>query len=432
MEKLPQMKETFEKLLGHIELPQIIRVKQKFDNTILQNESEYLTGLLQSKCLNIKAGDRIAITCGSRGINKYTTLLRAICDFVRSCGAMPILIPSMGSHGGATAEGQKELLRHYGVTEEAMEAKIISSMETVCLGTTQTGMPVYIDKNATECDGIILFNRVKAHTSFAGSIESGLCKMTAIGLGKQKGAEMLHSCGIENMSRNIKDAFILASQKLNFVCGIATVENSYGKLREVHVWKQNEILSEEEILLRHACTLLPHFYTTGADVLCIEQMGKNISGTGLDCKAIGRYVFQVDFGGPHFKSLCVLDLSDGSDGSAYGMGMAQFATRRFYEKIDFAKGYINSITSKSIYSNQMPVIMDTDKLALQATVNCLKLPGQETSMVFALDTEHLEDVYMTSGALANVPEEAKQFVETVGDFFKIPFDENGNLTLFQG
>ncbi|MDO4219606.1 MAG: lactate racemase domain-containing protein [Synergistaceae bacterium] len=432
MAKLPPMKETFEKLLGHIELPQIIRVRQKFDDSILQNEKEYLTTLLRSKGLNIKAGNRIAITCGSRGINKYTELLHAICDFVRSLGAEPILIPSMGSHGGATSEGQKELLAHYGVTEESMGAKILSSMETICLGTTEAGVPVYIDKNATECDGIILFNRVKAHTSFAGTIESGLCKMTAIGLGKQKGAETIHSFGIENMSRNIKDAFILASKKLNFICGIATVENSYGKLREVHVWKKDEILLEEEKLLRHAYTLLPHFYTTGADILCMQQMGKNISGTGLDCKAIGKYVFQIDLGGPRFKSLCVLDLCDDSDGSAYGMGMAQFATRRFYEKIDFAKGYINSITAKSIYSNQMPVIMDTDKLALQATANCLRLPGQETSMVFALDTEHLEDIYMTAGALANVPEESKKFVETIGNFFQIPFDNDGNLTLFKG
>lgn len=432
MAKLPPMKETFEKLLGHIELPQIVRVKQKFDNSILQNEADYLTNLLRAKNLNIKTGSRIAITCGSRGINKYTELLRAICDFVRSLGAEPILIPSMGSHGGATDAGQKELLAHYGITEESMNSKILSSMETICLGTTETGMPVYIDKNAAECDGIILFNRVKAHTSFAGTIESGLCKMTAIGLGKQKGAETIHSYGIENMSGNIKEVFTLASKKLNFVCGIATVENSYGKLREVHLWKKDEILSEEEKLLRHAYTLLPHFYTKGADVLCMQQMGKNISGTGLDCKAIGKYVFQIDLGGPRFKSLCVLDLCNDSDGSAYGMGMAQFATRRFFEKIDFTKGYINSITAKSIYSNQMPVIMDTDKLALQATVNCLKLPGQETSMVFALDTEHMEDIYMTSGALANVPEGSKQFVETLGDFFPIPFDKDGNLTLFQG
>ena len=337
----------------------------------------------------------------------------------------------MGSHGGATDEGQRELLAHYGVTEETMGAEILSSMETVCLGKTEGGVPVYIDKNATECDGIILFNRVKAHTSFAGSIESGLCKMTAIGLGKQKGAETIHSFGIANMSRNIRDSFCLAKEKLNFIAGIATVENSYGKLREVHVWKSDEILAEEEKLLAHAYTLLPHFYTKGADVLCMQQMGKNISGTGLDCKAIGKYVFQIDLGGPRFKSLCVLDLCDDSDGSAYGMGMAQFATRRFYEKIDFAKGYINSITAKSIYSNQMPVIMDTDKLALQATVNCLRLPGQETSMVFALDTEHLENIYMTQGALDNVPSDSRQFIETIGTPFEIPFDNDGALTLFR-
>ena len=431
MTKLPPMRETFEKLLGHIALPKIIQVKQKFDNTILTDEAGYLTSLLTAKGLHIKQGSRIAITCGSRGIDKYTTLLRAICDFVKSVGATPILVPSMGSHGGATDEGQVELLAHYGVTEETMGAEILSSMETVCLGKTEGGVPVYIDKNATECDGIILFNRVKAHTSFAGSIESGLCKMTAIGLGKQKGAETIHSFGIANMSRNIRDSFCLAKAKLNFIAGIATVENSYGKLREVHVWKSDEILAEEEKLLAHAYTLLPHFYTKGADVLCMQQMGKNISGTGLDCKAIGKYVFQIDLGGPRFKSLCVLDLCDDSDGSAYGMGMAQFATRRFYEKIDFAKGYINSITAKSIYSNQMPVIMDTDKLALQATVNCLRLPGQETSMVFALDTEHLENIYMTQGALDNVPSDSRQFIETIGTPFEIPFDNDGALTLFR-
>ena len=169
-------------ILDPIELPDIVKVRQKFEHRELENVREVLMAKLEERGLDIRPGQRIAITCGSRGVDKYPLLIRTACDFVRSRGGQPVLIPAMGSHGGATAEGQREVLHHNGITEEAMDAPILSSMEVVQIGTSDRGLPVYVDKNAYECDGIILLNRVKCHTAFRGAIESGLTKMTAIGL----------------------------------------------------------------------------------------------------------------------------------------------------------------------------------------------------------------------------------------------------------
>ena len=312
------MLEEIKKILDPIELPEIVKVRQHFDDLRLPNVREVLWNKLEERGLDIKPGMRIAITCGSRGVDQYPVMIKTVVDFLKSKGAQPVLIPAMGSHGGATAEGQREVLHHNGITEEAMGAPILSSMEVNQIGTTDKGLPVYIDKNACECDGIILLNRVKCHTAFRGKIESGILKMTAIGLAKQKGAEMTHILGFENMAENILAVGSVALQKLNIVCGIGSVEDAFGHLAEIHVLKQNEILEEEPKLLKRANELMARFYVDAADVLVMMEMGKDVSGSGLDSNLIGRYNVPCISGGPNFRALCVLDLTDASDHNPNG------------------------------------------------------------------------------------------------------------------
>ena len=231
------MSEITKMLSGH-SIPKVAKVRQTFNNDLLEDVEGTLLRGLEESCAPIQPGARIAITCGSRGIDQYALIIKTVVSFVKSKGGQPFLVPSMGSHGGATAEGQAEVLRRYGITEEAMGAPVVSSMEVVEIGRTNKGLPVYIDKNAYEADGIILVNRVKPHTSFRGKYESGLVKMLAIGLAKQKGAEMTHFLRFENMAENIVAVGSIGLEKLNILCGVCTIENGYNHLAELHVLRK--------------------------------------------------------------------------------------------------------------------------------------------------------------------------------------------------
>ncbi len=420
-----------EQILGKIEIPEVVKVRQRFSQLAIPDVKAELTDKLQKKNLKIKPGQRIAITCGSRGIDQFTLLVKTTVDYVKSCGAQPILIPAMGSHGGGTAEGQIEVLHGYGITEEAMGAPILSSMEVVQLGVTDQGLPVYIDKNAYECDGIILLNRVKCHTAFRGPVESGLTKMTAIGLAKQAGAEMTHILGFDHMAENIQAVGRVTLSKLNIICGIGSIEDAFGHIAEVDVVYGDEIMTEEPKMLRRANALMPRFYVDGGDALIVWEQGKNFSGSGFDSNIIGRFNTPTDLGGPTFTAMGVLDLSPESEGNANGMGAADFASRRFYDKIEFEKGYINGITSTAIYSNSMPMILDTDKMVFQAAVKFSGKPDRsQVSLLIARDTKHIDTVYMSRTCLESVPKEFRDRIEVCGEFGPVPFDEKGNLLLF--
>lgn len=420
-----------EEILSKIDIPDIVKVRQVFPNLALQDIENNLLQKLSEKDIDIKAGKRIAITCGSRGIDNYSLVIKTIVNFVKIKGGYPILIPAMGSHGGATAKGQVEVLKQYGITEESMGAPILSSMEVVEIGTSETGLPVYIDKNAFECDGIIIVNRVKCHTSFRGKVESGLSKMLAIGLAKQKGADMTHVFGFDRMPQNILAVSKVAFSKLNIICGVGLIEDSFGQTSEVHVLYGNEISTEEPKLLVKANELMARFYIDGADALIIQKQGKEISGSGYDSNIIGRYNTATHLGGPKFTAMGVLDLSDESENNANGMGSADFASKRFFNKIDFTKSYVNSLTSTAIISNKMPMILETDKLVVKAAVKFSGKPDRsKVSMIFARDTKHLEVIYMSKSALDSVPEQFKNHIEVCGEFFPVPFDDKGNLLLF--
>lgn len=420
-----------EKILNKIEIPKIAKVKQKFPVLALDNVGEVLKQKLNDKDIDIKPGQRIAITCGSRGIDHYPVLVKTIVDFVKSKGGKPYLIPAMGSHGGCTAEGQVEVLCQLGITEESMGAPILSSMEVVEIGKSELGLPVYIDKNAYECDGIIIFNRVKCHTAFRGKVESGLTKMLAIGLAKQQGAEITHVFGFDKMGENIIAVGKVALSKLNIICGVSSIEDSFGHTAEVYTVYGDEIPTEEPKMLIHANEYMGRFYLDKADALIIQSQGKEISGSGYDSNIIGRFNTPTHLGGPSFTAMGVLDLSDESENNANGMGAADFTTKRFYDKIDFEKGYVNGLTSTAIKSNKMPMILKTDKLVVQAAVKFSGKPDRsQVSLIFARTTKHLDEIYMSKTAIDAVPQKFRNNIEVCGDFFPVPFDEFGNLLLF--
>lgn len=419
-------------ILDNIKLPQIMKVSQTFDNTKLDDVEGDLNQKLIDKNIKdkIKPGMRIAITGGSRGISFYKELMKTIVSFVKKCGATPFIVPSMGSHGGGTSEGQENMLKKLGITKESVGCEIISSMDVVEVGRTSKDLPVYIDKNAANADGIILLNRVKLHTSFRGKYESGLIKMMAIGLAKRKGADMTHFLRYENMAENLVEVGKIALNNLNIICGVASIENGYNEVADVFVLNKDEILQEEPKILEKSKRLMPRIYLDDIDVLIVNEIGKNISGTGVDTNIVGRFHTNAASGGPNTVKLGFLDISEKSGGNGNGMGLADFVSKKFFRKIDFESTYINAITSTEPNSVKLPLVLDNDKYVFQG---CVKLCGvkniQDIKLVIINNTKELDEIYMSKSAFENTVDKSK--VKKESELFDIPFDEEGNLDLYR-
>ena len=419
-------------ILDNIKLPQIMKVSQTFDNTKLDDVEGDLNQKLIDKNIKdkIKPGMKIAITGGSRGISSYKELMKTIVSFVKKCGATPFIVPSMGSHGGGTSEGQENMLKKLGITKESVGCEIISSMDVVEVGRTSKDLPVYIDKNAANADGIILLNRVKLHTSFRGKYESGLIKMMAIGLAKRKGADMTHFLRYENMAENLVEVGKIALNNLNIICGVASIENGYNEVADLFVLNKDEILKEEPKILEKSKRLMPRIYLDDIDVLIVNEIGKNISGTGVDTNIVGRFHTNAASGGPNTVKLGFLDISEKSGGNGNGMGLADFVSKKFFRKIDFESTYINAITSTEPNSVKLPLVLDNDKYVFQG---CVKLCGvkniQDIKLVIINNTKELDEIYMSKSAFENTVDKSK--VKKESELFDIPFDEEGNLDLYR-
>ena len=419
-------------ILDNIKLPQIMKVSQTFDNTKLDDVEGDLNQKLIDKNIKdkIKQGIKIAITGGSRGISFYKELMKTIVSFVKKCGATPFIVPSMGSHGGGTSEGQENMLKKLGITKESVGCEIISSMDVVEVGRTSKDLPVYIDKNAANADGIILLNRVKLHTSFRGKYESGLIKMMAIGLAKRKGADMTHFLRYENMAENLVEVGKIALNNLNIICGVASIENGYNEVADLFVLHKDEILQEEPKILEKSKRLMPRIYLDDIDVLIVNEIGKNISGTGVDTNIVGRFHTNAASGGPNTVKLGFLDISEKSGGNGNGMGLADFVSKKFFRKIDFESTYINAITSTEPNSVKLPLVLDNDKYVFQG---CVKLCGvkniQDIKLVIINNTKELDEIYMSKSAFENTVDKSK--VKKESELFDIPFDDEGNLDLYR-
>jgi hypothetical protein len=321
-------------------------------------------------------GRRIAVSVGSRGIANLREIVRAICNWLKSQGALPFVFPAMGSHGGATPGGQRKILEDYGVTSEQVGVEVRSSMATVQLGRTPEGFEVYLDRNAWEADGVVVFNRVKPHTDFSGRNESGLMKMIAVGMGKEEGARETHcwgwKFGFEHVIRSMS-AVTLASGKI--LAGLAVVENEMHQICTVRAALPNNIVAEEQDLLWLARPLVPRIPFSKFQLLIVDELGKNISGTGMDTKVIGRGVELQPGESPQISLIYVRDLTAESDGNAVGIGLADLIHERLYEKIDFRKTYLNSRVSLNPVPAKLPMYLSSDQEALDLALGHLGRPG---------------------------------------------------------
>ena len=419
-------------LLKDVKLPKMFHAVQEFKKDRI--EPERIPALVYEQLSRpeisrtVKPGMEIAITAGSRGVANVDVITKAIVDFCKEKGAKPFIVPAMGSHGGATPEGQLEVLAGFNITEETMGCPIRSSMETVLLGYSKYGKPVYQDKNAHEADGIILSCRIKPHNAFRGKYESGVLKMLVVGLGKQKGAESVHSDGMDNMARNIPANGRVALENSKILFAIPCVENSYDETALIEAIPTDQIFDREPELLKIAASNMPSILVGEADVLVVNEMGKNYSGTGVDPNISGTWSNDYVSGGLKVKRTCFLDLTDCSHGNANGMGLASVITARMFEKLDLNKIYMNSFTSTVLKSAMMPPVVANDREAIQACIRTAnRIDRDHVRMVRIKNTLHIGEIMLSESYYEDVVNGKYPGLTAVSEPAELLFDEEGNL-----
>jgi hypothetical protein len=345
-------------------------VRARFDDTHVPDIPRAVGSALDGADLPVKRGDSIAVAVGSRGIGSIDTIVRTAVDWLSGRGARPFIVPAMGSHGGATAEGQAEVLASYGITAETMGVPVRSSMETVTLDSSGLEVDLFMDRNAWEADGVLLVNRVKPHTDFHGFPESGLFKLSVIGLGKHAQALAVHGLGIRGLKEMILPAArrVIASGKI--LGGLAVVENAYDRAMEIRAARAEKIEQTERELLDIATASMARLPLDEIDVLVVDEMGKDISGSGLDTNVIGRIRIRGESepSAPLVKSVIVTRLTPASHGNAVGVGLADAITRELYDAIDFGAMYENGLTSSFSERMKVPYVAETHEQALRAGI----------------------------------------------------------------
>ena len=416
-----------------MEFPKVVKIRQKFPRPRVENIEAALREQLGRGEISstIKPGMSVALTAGSRGIAEIHEILRSLVEILKEMEAEPFIVPAMGSHGGATAEGQVEILESLGVTEEFCGAPIRSSMEVVEIGETERGVPVYMDRIASEADGVVLVNRIKAHTDFRSSIESGLMKMASIGLGKHEQALALHGYGVEGIRDFMVEVADEVMESGHILFGVATVENAYDEPAIVEAIPAKNIHEREIELLAEYMDMMPALPVSDIDVLYVDSLGKNYSGTGMDTNVIGRFcILGVEEPeSPAVKYIVVGDVSDESHGNALGVGLADLTTQRLADRVERKAMNANVITSTFVERAKVPIVLASDEEALRTAIRCnWGVPPQETRLVRIPNTLHLEYLYvsenMVDEALANAE------TEVVGDPEELRFDPEGYLQGF--
>ncbi|TMW72262.1 lactate racemase domain-containing protein [Alteribacter natronophilus] len=376
----------------------------------------------------IEPGEKIAITAGSRGIANIALIIKELAANLKEAGAEPFIVPAMGSHGGATAEGQVKVLNSLGITEDYCGAPIRSSMETVNIGETKDGLSVYMDKLAYEADGVIVMGRIKPHTDFKAPIESGICKMASIGLGKHDQALALHTLGIRGIRDVMPEAarIIFDSGKVKF--GVGIVENAYDHTAIIEAIPVEEIHDRESELLEKARSLMPSLPVDQCDVLFVDEIGKNFSGTGMDTNIIGRIRIRgVDEPAkPEINYIVVGDVSAPSHGNTLGIGLADLTTERLLNKVNYQAMNENVITSTFLSRAAVPIVLKNDHDAIKAALRGnWGVPSRDTRFIRIPNTLEISTVYVSE----SIYEEVKDLptVEVLEEPRDLIFDGEGNL-----
>lgn len=407
-------------------LPSLVRVRQDFPDDRIADVHGEIRKEMKVLARSIKPGQTVAIAVGSRGINHLSSIVKTIVDSVKSVGGIPFIVPAMGSHGGATAAGQVEILSGYGVDEANMGAPIKATMEVVELGTFDGEFPVYFDKSALEADWTIAVNRVKPHTDFQGEWESGLMKMISVGLGKHKGASLIHAMGSKGLRERMPAYARQVIKRGNILGGIALVENAYEEPAIIKALLADEIESGEKDLLEIAKNLMPSLPARDIDVLIVEEMGKEVSGAGLDPWIIGRrkIMGEPDPPGPGIKMLVVLGLTKGAHGNAVGLGLADITTGRLIESMDLRSTYVNGVTTGFLERCKIPLVMPTDReaIALAVRVACPLKPN-EARIVQIKNTLQLNEVMVSGNLVPGLP----GYAQVQGEAGTMTFDCSGRF-----
>ena len=419
-------------LLAGVPIPRMFRARQIFPQEHIEPADIPAAVMAQldrepfrSK---VQPGMEIAITAGSRGIANVDIITKAVVDFVKSRGATPFIVPAMGSHGGATAEGQLDILAGYGITPETMGCEIRSSMEVVELGVSDTGMPVYMDKNAYHADGIIISCRLKPHNAFRGPYESGPCKMMTVGLGKQKGAERVHAEGMGKIGKNIPSMAKVALEKAPILFAIPCLENAYDQTWKLEAIDKDDILDREPELLKEAFAHMPSLLVGECDVLIVDETGKNYSGTGVDPNITGTFSTEYAHGGVKVQRTCFLDLSEASHGNSLGVGLANVITKRFFDKIDLEMMYPNCITSTVLTSARIPCIVATDKEAIQMCIRtCNGIDQNHPRVIRIPNSLHIGSIMLSEAYYEDVKAGKWTGLEAVSEPEELQFDGQGAL-----
>lgn len=377
----------------------------------------------------VQPGMRIAVAAGSRGVANIDVVVGSVVKELKALGTRPYIIPAMGSHGGGTAEGQRKVLKNYGISEETMGVPIYSSMEVVQVGTAPQGFPIYVDKYALEADGIILINRIKPHTNFKGELGSGLMKMMAIGLGKRQGAEIYHRA----MSRwgpleTIRTIASMVLKHCNILLGVGIVENGYDQTAILLALKPEEIATREPELLQKARELMAKLPFEEIDLLIVDEIGKEISGTGMDSNVIGRVDILPpgESQSPQISRIYVRDLTEKTQGNAVGIGLADLVHRRAVNKIDYKATYINCITSGSLAKCKIPLICETDQEALEIALSVLGIhPLEAVKVVWIKNTLELSEMRVSEAFWKEV--QNLKHVTALSEPEPVQLNSEGNL-----
>src|SRR5262245_1489406 len=408
--------------------PRMVRVKQAFGGPMLADVPEAVRQALGRVTLPVRPGQSVALTVGSRGVVNIDAIVRATVDHLKGLSAQPFIIPAMGSHGGGTVEGQRSVLEHYGVTETAMGCPVRATMDVVQVGEA-LGLPIWLDRYAAEADWIGVINRVKPHTGFTGDIGSGLLKMMTIGTGKHRGAVQAHRAniqlGYERMITGL-GAGMLRSGRIAF--GLGVVENGYDETALIQAFVPDELEAGERELLRKARAWMAKLPFDELDLLIVDELGKDISGTGMDTNVIGRHTtwFERPFTSPRITFIIACDTTANTYGNANGIGLADFTTRRLADKIDWEPTYVNALTACSPGGPKLPAVLDSTREAVEVALSCLGLDRtQDARVVRIRNTLRLTEVDVSEAFAGELT--GRDDLTRLGDSAEMAFAPDGSL-----
>ena len=420
------------RMICDTEIPKMFRAEQSFDKACIKPED--IERAVSDQMARpgfaslIREGMEIAVTAGSRGIRNVDAITKAIIDNVKKRGARPFIVPAMGSHGGATAEGQREVLKSFNITEETMGCEIRSSMEVVELGVSSRGKKVFIDKHAFNADGIIVSCRLKPHNAFRGDYESGPCKMMTVGLGKQRGAETVHSDGVGVISQNISSMAQVVIEKAPILFALPCLENAYDETCAIEAILPENILRREPELLIKAKSLMPEILVKEGDVLVVDEIGKNYSGTGVDPNITGTFSTPYASGGVNVQRTCMLRLSKASHGNGLGIGLSDAITKRIFDDLDIEKMYPNCITSTVLASARIPCVVSTEKEAVQICIRtCTGIDADNIRMIRIPNSLHIGRIMLSEAYYKDVQDGKYPGLTAIDEPAELDFNGNGEI-----